>query len=158
MRGQAAEEPAAASAAAAADSAATPDWLRALRGQAAGAAIDEAASEADETKVAEAITAATSAPASAGPTPTPSPAAPDTSGLAQGALPAWLAAMRPVDIEHPVPTEADAYEETLGVLAGMRGVLRAEPVVAQPHKASAALSSVAVSDTNAAQVKILAEL
>ena len=135
----------------------TPDWLRALRSQAPSTPGATAPSDAE----AEArITAITQPPVTTPPaaTTTTPAAAPEAAGLARAALPAWLAAMRPVDIETPVAGEADSYEETLGVLAGMRGVLRAEPVVAQPHKAAATLQNLVVSDANTAQVKMLTEL
>ncbi len=53
-------------------------------------------------------------------------------GLAQVTLPSWLEAMRPVESQRPtVSPEVDDYEETVGVLAGLRGVLRAEAVAGE---------------------------
>ncbi len=129
---------------------AMPDWLRALRGLPPGAPPATTTAPAAGT-AAPSRTAAT--PSAAAPARAPAP-----SGLEQVALPAWLAAMRPVDIEQPVASAADSYEETLGVLAGMRGVLRAEPVVAQPHKATTPVHALAVSAEHTAHASLLNEL
>lgn len=56
------------------------------------------------------------------------------SELTQGELPNWLSALRPVDAGAHHEPEQDAYQETVGVLSGMRGVLRAEPSVVLPGK------------------------
>ena len=164
MRGQAAEETL--------TTEDTPDWLRTLRGlpptgqptpsttAQPGAAVP-AAGKPSPALVPEPVTnykLPTPAPSvSAGVTETP--AAPMPSDLEQVALPAWLSAMRPVEIEQPAEAaEADTYQETLGVLAGMRGVLRAEPAVALPHRAAAPAPALTVSETNTAQANILSEL
>jgi len=146
MRGQAAEEPAAPEE--------MPDWLRSLRGQAPAA---ETTVHTPAPSSPPARTPAPAARSAAVPTPAASAPAAEPAGLEQSALPAWLSAMRPVDIEKPVAGEADTYEETLGVLAGMRGVLRAEPAVALPHKA-AAIGSLSVSEANTTQSNLLGEL
>jgi hypothetical protein len=57
-----------------------------------------------------------------------------------------------------VASEADAYEETLGVLAGMRGVLRAEPAVAQPQRAAAPVHRLEVTEAQAANAQLLIDL
>lgn len=118
---------------------AMPDWLRALRG------IPPAPD---------------SATTPSGPHEPAEPAERETSpaGATADALPGWLAAMRPTDVEHPAEAEADAYEENIGVLAGMRGVLRAEPTVAQPHKATSPVQQLIVTESHAAQAKVLASL
>lgn len=59
------------------------------------------------------------------------PALPDN--LEQGELPRWLEAMRPIQ-SVAVPTEDEERVESVGPLAGLRGVLSAEPVVAMPHR------------------------
>ena len=59
--------------------------------------------------------------------------------LARATLPAWLEAMRPMDTFRPVVEiqAEDAQEvESAGPLAGLRGVLLAEPVVAMPRQPS----------------------
>jgi hypothetical protein len=53
--------------------------------------------------------------------------------LEQGELPRWLEAMRPIQ-SVAVPTEDEERVESVGPLAGLRGVLSAEPVVAMPHR------------------------
>jgi hypothetical protein len=59
------------------------------------------------------------------------PAPPDN--LEQGELPRWLEAMRPIQ-SAAVPTEDEERVESVGPLAGLRGVLSAEPVVAMPRR------------------------
>lgn len=152
LRGQSGEEETAPEA--------MPDWLRALRALPPGAQAGGAARPA--TQPLPGVTAST-APTTVATTPPGAPtttAVPTTasSGLEQASLPAWLAAMRPVDIEQPAVTEADSYQETLGVLAGMRGVLRAEPAVAQLHKAATPVLKLLVSETNTAHANLLTEL
>jgi hypothetical protein len=82
----------------------------------------------------------------------------DATATDAASLPGWLAAMRPVDIAQTTAAGADSYEETLGVLAGMRGVLRAEPAVAHPHKTGPAVNQLDISDLHSAHVKLLTEL
>ena len=80
-------------------------------------------------------------------------------GLAQAALPTWLEAMRPVDVERPAITpEVDNYEETVGVLAGLRGVLRSQPVVAQPGKSATKIHKLEVSEAQTKQAGVLAQV
>ncbi|MBI4769090.1 MAG: hypothetical protein HY784_01410 [Chloroflexi bacterium] len=95
--------------------------------------------------------------------PEPRPAvfgeAAPTAGLEQGALPSWLQAMRPVDVQRPAITpETDAYEETVGVLAGMRGVLQAEPTVALPRKSTVPVHKMEVSEAEAALATLIKNL
>jgi hypothetical protein len=52
--------------------------------------------------------------------------------LEQAELPRWLEAMRPIQ-SVAVPTEEEERVESVGPLAGLRGVLSAEPVVAMPR-------------------------
>jgi hypothetical protein len=59
------------------------------------------------------------------------PALPEN--LEQAELPRWLEAMRPIQ-SVAVPTEDEERVESVGPLAGLRGVLSAEPVVAMPHR------------------------
>jgi hypothetical protein len=54
-------------------------------------------------------------------------------GLEQADLPRWLEAMRPIQAVN-VPTEDEERVESVGPLAGLRGVLSAEPVVAMPRR------------------------
>jgi hypothetical protein len=125
-----------------------PDWLRALR----GVTPAKGTGKTDFLRVLQSGEPEEAEPAS------PPALAEDSGegGLTQAALPAWLAAMRPVDVEYTALTdEADTYEERVGVLAGMRGVLRAEPTVALPRKSTVQVHKLDVSEGHAAQVKLL---
>jgi hypothetical protein len=66
----------------------------------------------------------------AGPAAVPPPTA---DNLEQAELPRWLEAMRPIR-SVAMPTEDEERVESVGPLAGLRGVLSAEPVVAMPHR------------------------
>lgn len=80
-------------------------------------------------------------------------------GLEQTALPTWLEAMRPVEVgEAQLPAETDTYQESVGLLAGMRGILRAEPAVAIPHKSTTQVPQLEVSAVHASQAELLARL
>jgi hypothetical protein len=80
-------------------------------------------------------------------------------GLEQTALPSWLEAMRPVEVgEAQLPPETDTYQESVGLLAGMRGILRAELAVAIPHKSTTQVHPLEVSEVHASQAELLARL
>lgn len=140
-----------------------PDWLRAMRG------LPPLANEERQLRAAE-TAAFQQELAEAAPTPAETAAAqaeaeatlirqrPGATATEAAALPAWLAAMRPVDIAQASAGQADNFEETLGVLAGMRGVLRAEPAVAQPHRAAPAVNRLAVSEMHSAHTRLLTDL
>ncbi|MBN2084561.1 MAG: hypothetical protein JW748_05000 [Anaerolineales bacterium] len=53
--------------------------------------------------------------------------------LEHAELPRWLEAMRPIQ-SVAMPTGDEERVESVGPLAGLRGVLSAEPVVAMPHR------------------------
>lgn len=78
--------------------------------------------------------------------------------LAPATIPSWLEAMRPVETFQPVveiePEEEQAVE-SVGPLAGLRGVLLAEPVVAKPRTATAAGARLKVSERQYAQAELL---
>lgn len=139
-----------------------PDWLAALRTEpgASAASVEPAISPFAAEPAAE--PAANEPDWLAGLRPSaPAPAAPLAGaggpGLAQGELPSWLAAMRPVDIQQSTAEpEVDEYEETVGVLAGMRGVLRAEPGVVLPGKSAAQVHMLAYTPAQAKQAELLA--
>jgi hypothetical protein len=59
------------------------------------------------------------------------PSAPDN--LEHAELPRWLEAMRPIQ-SVTMPSEDEERVESVGPLAGLRGVLSAEPVVAMPRR------------------------
>ncbi len=63
--------------------------------------------------------------------PVARPALPEN--LEHAELPRWLEAMRPIQ-SVAMPTEDEERVESVGPLAGLRGVLSAEPVVAMPHR------------------------
>lgn len=60
-------------------------------------------------------------------------AAKSPENLEQAELPRWLEAMRPIQ-SVAVPTDDEERVESVGPLAGLRGVLSAEPVVAMPRR------------------------
>ncbi len=74
--------------------------------------------------------------------------------LAPATLPSWLEAMRPVDSFRPeIEIEPDDVQqvESAGPLAGLRGVLMAEPVVAIPRTSSASAARLEVTERQFAQ-------
>jgi hypothetical protein len=76
-------------------------------------------------------------PAEAGkvdqPDEAPAAGPPLPENLAHAELPRWLEAMRPIQ-SVAMPSEDEERVESVGPLAGLRGVLSAEPVVAMPHR------------------------
>lgn len=78
--------------------------------------------------------------------------------LAPATIPAWLEAMRPVETFQPVvdiEPEEEQVVESVGPLAGLRGVLLAEPVVAKPHTATASGARLEVTERQYAQAQFL---
>jgi|GEM_PF-2065051 len=110
---------------------AEPNWLSELRG--------EPASEVPAAGEGEPDWMAALRPA---PKAEPQTTYTPPSELTQGELPTWLSALRPVDAGAQHEPEQDAYQETVGVLSGMRGVLRAEPSVVLPGKTATRVHSV----------------
>ncbi|MBL8094916.1 MAG: hypothetical protein JNL73_12180 [Anaerolineales bacterium] len=145
-----------------------PDWLQdiATAGVAAGALADftdddpilapQPAAPADDGEAPAARPAWTPAEDE------PAPISGDD--LSQGDLPPWLAAMRPTDVQgapanDETPSgESDSYEEAIGVLAGMRGVLRAEPSVVLPGKAASNVHALTVTESQNKAAQVLAAL
>lgn len=85
----------------------------------------------------------------------------EESDLAPATLPSWLEAMRPVDAFRPeidIEPEEDQPVESAGPLAGLRGVLMAEPVVAKPRTSSASASRLEVTERQYAQAELLQRL
>lgn len=81
--------------------------------------------------------------------------------LAPATLPTWLEAMRPVDTFHSVVEilpEEDQAVESAGPLAGLRGVLMAEPVVALPRITGVGSTRLNVSERQTAQAEALHKL
>ncbi len=82
--------------------------------------------------------------------PPPQPPPPqDFHDLAPATLPAWLEAMRPMETFRPVveiQPEEDQAVEAAGPLAGLRGVLLAEPAVAMPRQATSAVARLTVTE------------
>ncbi len=76
-------------------------------------------------------------------------------------LPIWLAAMRPVDgLSQETPTSEDNLRtvESTGPLAGLSGILPAEPAIARVKKSSAYAIKLQVSDNQQAHAAMLEEL
>ncbi|MFP3852698.1 MAG: hypothetical protein ACLFWD_00240 [Anaerolineales bacterium] len=84
---------------------------------------------------------------------------PERSGdLAPATIPNWLEAMRPVETFQPVvdiEPEEERAVESVGPLAGLRGVLMAEPVVAKPRTSTSVGTRLQVSERQYAQAEIL---
>ena len=81
--------------------------------------------------------------------------------LAPATLPSWLEAMRPVDtFRSEIEIEAEDVQpvESAGPLAGLRGVLMAEPVVAMPRTASTSAGRLEVTERQYAQAELLQRL
>jgi hypothetical protein len=84
-----------------------------------------------------------------------------SSDLAPATLPNWLEAMRPVDTFRSVveiEPEDDQAVESVGPLAGLSGVLLAEPVVAMPRTSSVGSMQLDVSERQYAQAELLHRL
>jgi hypothetical protein len=82
----------------------------------------------------------------------------DDAALAPATLPSWLEAMRPVDSFRSVMDgeSADSQAvESAGPLAGLRGVLMAEPVVAMPRAATIGSAGLEVTERQFAQAELL---
>lgn len=88
--------------------------------------------------------------------------APDEDEIIEPAdLPIWLAAMRPVDaVSQDAPTSEDNVQtvESTGPLAGLSGILPAEPAMARVKKSSAYAIKLQVSDNQQANAAMLEEL
>jgi hypothetical protein len=81
-----------------------------------------------------------------------------SSDLAPATIPSWLEAMRPVETFQPVVdlgSEEEQSVETVGPLAGLRGVLLAEPVVAKPHTSTSTGERLQVTERQYAQAELL---
>jgi hypothetical protein len=81
--------------------------------------------------------------------------------LAPATLPTWLEAMRPVETFRSVVEilpEEDQAVESAGPLAGLRGVLMAEPVVALPRISGIGSTRLNVSERQLAQAELLTKL
>jgi hypothetical protein len=81
--------------------------------------------------------------------------------LAPATLPAWLEAMRPVETFRSVveiEPEEDQTVESAGPLAGLRGVLLAEPVMAMPRTPTVGGGRLEVTERQFAQAELLHRL
>jgi hypothetical protein len=82
-------------------------------------------------------------------------------GLARATLPTWLEAMRPIETFRSVveiEPEGEQSVESAGPLAGLYGVLMAEPVVAKPRAATVGTTRLEVTERQFAQAEILQRL
>ncbi len=78
--------------------------------------------------------------------------------LAPATLPAWLEAMRPVETFRPaveIEPEEDQIVESAGPLAGLRGGLMAEPVVAMPRTPTIGGAKLDITERQFAQAELL---
>ncbi len=81
--------------------------------------------------------------------------------LAPATLPSWLEAMRPVDSFRPeiqIEPEEAQIVESAGPLAGLRGVLMAEPVVAKPRTSAMVSGQLEITERQYAQAELLHRL
>jgi len=84
--------------------------------------------------------------------------------LAKAILPPWLEAMRPIETFRQRPEieldleEEEGVLEAAGPLAGLKGVLSAEPIVAMPRTPIATLGGLDISDHDLSQVDLLESL
>jgi len=88
----------------------------------------------------------------------PEPASEKARDVVPGAMPDWLAGMRPQELARLGEGDSDLVDEHAewsGPLAGMRGILRAEPVIALPQKPNVARTRLEVSDLQNARAELL---
>jgi len=81
--------------------------------------------------------------------------------LARATLPVWLEAMRPVESSSSIARDGEAVAEpveTAGPLAGLQGVLAAEPFMETPMAARTAGTSLLVSEREYARSELLKRL
>jgi hypothetical protein len=81
--------------------------------------------------------------------------------LAPATLPAWLEAMRPISTFRSVVDVTEEEEETLesaGPLAGLRGVLMAEPVMAMPRAPTIGSAKLEVTERQYAHAELLHQM
>lgn len=124
------------------DQSGSGDWLAGLRTSTQKAAEPEASPGWLQTLRSAPIAEATPIPEAA-------------PGLEHGALPNWLEAMRPTDVEGGSDHPDDAYQESVGILAGIRGILRAEPVVAKPTKSTTVVHKITLTDAQSKQITLI---
>lgn len=78
--------------------------------------------------------------------------------LAPATIPSWLESMRPVETFEPIvelEPEEEQSVESIGPLAGLRGVLLAEPVVAKPRTSTKVGTQLQVTERQYAQASLL---
>lgn len=82
--------------------------------------------------------------------------------LAKAKLPPWLEAMRPIETFRADPDYEEVEEEEIteaaGPLAGLRGVLLAEPVVAMPRSASTGVAALDITERHYTNTEILRQM
>lgn len=81
--------------------------------------------------------------------------------LIRATLPPWLEAMRPIETLRKVPhiePEEEEIVEAAGPLAGLKGVLLAEPVMAMPRSRHAAPSGLDITESDYNQALVLQQM
>lgn len=84
----------------------------------------------------------------------------EAESLPSAGLPTWLEAMRPAEVAAQPPTDDNSldYIESAGPLAGLRGILAAEPEVARPQRSPAFPSFLQVSEKQRTHAELLKAL
>lgn len=77
--------------------------------------------------------------------------------IKKGEIPEWLEALKPSEAIIPTAQKPEEPEQTVGPLAGMRGVIEIEPIIAKPV-ASRPVSRLGISSEQEKQVALLRQL
>ena len=84
--------------------------------------------------------------------------APTAAGLSQAEIPEWLETLRPRDVAEADAPELMAEAETAGPLAGVRGVVGIQKVIATPHVVDRPAGGFVVTPEQRQQVALLRQL
>jgi len=125
-----------------------PDWVKPPSGVSTATSISP-----DETLPgAPSFPSAPSAPLPSAAAFTEAPAGED---ITQAVVPLWLRQMRPPDSQAAILALEPEREETAGPLAGMRGILPAESVIAVAGKPGSAVAQFLISDAQERRAEML---
>lgn len=81
--------------------------------------------------------------------------------LVKATLPSWLEAMRPIETFRTLPKlepEEEEIVEAAGPLAGLKGILLAEPVMAMPRSPRTAISALDITESDYTQAQVLQKM